>query len=416
MGFSATTLTALNRAQVSANIEVPNEPCGVLDGINLKFDDKDAAKGQVVIVPVVVPSASSQATPANVPPTGTAQTPVNMQVMITNVPEQSMTFTGEDLKILDSIDSRDDILKQFIAQAERSHRNEMCAAAGTALMAGASRAYGTVGSTPFGTDLNALTQARKILRANGAPMADIQVATSVDAYTNMLNLNVIQKAQESGSDQDRRTGIIRSQFGMTAVREDSNIPDHTAGAGTGYLIDGSGSVTKGTTAIKLKGGTVNSTGIQIGDIITIAGDYAVPGKVLTQYVVVNAPGTTPSYVTQAALTAATGTIYIGNPGLRKATSDGTAVTVVSSANTTTGVTGYTPSFVFERHCAVGIIRPPIQVTPNPFYTILEKIEDKFGYTYLFAEANQNFQVSWFVWVAYGFAVTQSEFVVPIIGN
>ena len=59
MGFSATTLTALNRAQVSANIEVPNEPCGVLDGINLKFDDKDAAKGQVVIVPVVVPSASS---------------------------------------------------------------------------------------------------------------------------------------------------------------------------------------------------------------------------------------------------------------------------------------------------------------------------------------------------------------------
>lgn len=409
MAFSATTLTALQRAQVSANIEVPAEPCGVLDGCNLKFDDKGAALGQVCVVPVVVPSASSQATPSNVPPTGNTQTPVNAQVTITNVPEQSMTFTGEDLKLLDTIDSRAEILKQFIAQAERSHRNEMDAAAAYRLTVAASRAIGVAGTVPFQTDLSKLTAARKILRNNGAPMADVQVCTSVDAYANLLNQNVIQKAQEAGSDSERRTGIIRSQFGLTAIRESANIADHTAGLGTGYQVNGNHA--KGATAIVLKSGTVNVTGIQIGDVVTFGTDT------VNKYMVTYAPGasTQKQTITDSNLLAASGTIYIGNPGLRAAVLGNAAVTILSGT-TEGGIVGYTPSFVFERHTAVGVIRPPVQPMPSPFYTILEPITDKFGYTYLFGEANQNFQVSWFVWVSYGFSVTQGEYVVPIIGN
>jgi hypothetical protein len=403
MSFSATTLTALQRAQVSANIEVAAEPCGALDSVNLKFDDKGAALGQIIVVPVVVPSASGTATPSNVPPTGDTQTPVNAQIKITNTPQQSLTFTGEDLQMLDTVESRDEILKQWLAQAERTHRNEMSAAAAAALVQGGSRAVGTPGSTPFQVDLAGLTQARKILRNNGAPMSDIQVVTSVDAYTNLLNQNVIQKANEAGSDAERRSGTIRSQFGFSNIREDANIADHTAGAGTGYVLDGNH--VKGATAIKLKSGTVNTTGVQLGDIITIAGDT------VNQYCVGIAPGTSTTEVTQAALLATSGTVYIGNPGLRKALSDGAAVTIKPAS---AGV--YSPSFVFERHCAVGIIRPPIMPTPNQFYSQLSTVTDKFGYTYLFGEANQQFQVSWFLWVAYGFAVTQREYVVPIIGN
>jgi hypothetical protein len=413
MAFSATTLTALQRAQVSANIEVAAEPCGILDSVNLKFDDKGAALGQVVVVPVVIPHASTPggATPSNVPPSGDAQTPVNMQVVISNVSEQKLVFTGEDLKLLDTIDSRSEVIKQWLAQAERSHRNEMDAAVSTAISIGGSRAIGTVGTVPFQTDLSNLTNARRILRKNGAPMSDIQVVTSVDGYTNLLNQNVIQKAQEAGSDAERRTGIIRSQFGLTAVRESANITDHTAGAGTGYLVNLPAGYAIGATGIAVDSGTVNVTGIQVGDVITFAGDT-------NQYVVVPAPGTSTAYqaTSSSNLLAVSGTIYIGNPGLRKALADDTAITIVSSANTNTGVTGYTPSYAFERHCVVGIVRPPIQPTPSPFYSILDTVTDKFGYTYLFGEANQNFQVSWFLWVAYGFAVTQSEYVVSIIGN
>jgi hypothetical protein len=409
MAFSATTLTALQRAQVSANIEVAAEPCGALDSCNLKFDDKGAALGQVVVVPVVIPTASSQATPSNVPPSGTAQTPVNAQITITNVPQQDLVFTGEDLKLLDTIDSRSEILKQWLAQAERAHRNEMDAAVSTALSIGGSRAVGKVGTIPFQTDLSALTNARRILRKNGAPMVDIQVVSSIDAYTNALNLNVIQKAQEAGSDAERRSGTIRSQFGLTAVRESANITDHTAGTGSAFLVNHSaGAYAIGTTAIAVDTGSSGT--ILVGDVITFAGDT-------NQYVVVPAPGTstTKQTITDSNVTGS-GTIYIGNPGLRKTLADNVAITVVSSASTSTGVTGYTPSYAFERHCAVGIIRPPIQPTPSPFYTILDTVTDKFGYTYLFGEANQNFQVSWFLWVAYGFAITQSEYVVPIIGN
>jgi hypothetical protein len=410
MAFSATTLTALQRAQVSANIEVAAEPCGILDSVNLKFDDKGAALGQVVVVPVVIPHASTTggATPSNVPPTGAAQTPVNMQVTITNVPEQSLVFTGEDLKLLDTSDSRSEVLKQWLAQAERTHRNEMDAAASTAISYGGSRAVGKVGSIPFQNDLSALTNARRILRKNGAPMSDIQVVSSVDAYTNMLNQNVIQKAQEAGSDAERRSGVIKSQFGLTAIRESANITDHTAGTGTAFLVNLPAGYAVGATAIAVDTGSSGT--ILVGDVITFAGDP-------NQYVVVPAPGTSTTLqtITNSNVTGS-GTIYIGNPGLLKALADNTAITVVSSTSTSSGVTGYTPSYAFERHCVVGIMRPPIQPTPSPFYTILDTVTDKFGYTYLFGEANQNFQVSWFLWVAYGFAVTQSEYVVPIIGN
>ena len=415
MAFSATTLTALLRAQVSANIEVPAEPCGVLDGCNLKFDDKGAALGQVVLVPVVVPVASGTATPSNVPPTGTAQTPVNAQVVISATPEQSMTFTGEDLKLLDTIESRDDILKQFVAQAERAHRNAMSTAAAYALRIGASRAVGTAGTTPFKTDMNGFTTARRILRTNGAPMSDIQVATGPYAYENLLRQNVIQKAQEAGSDQERRTGVIRSQFGLSAIREDSNIGDHASGGGTGYILNGTHA--KGSTRLTVKSGTVNVTGIQVGDAIKIGSGGGSGTNDTEQYMVGPAPGTVPTLqtATDSDLLAASGYIYIGSPGLQQQHVDGDTITI-QSGTTLLGTTGYSPSFVFERHALAGIIRPPIMPIPNPFYTILDTITDKFGYSYLFGEATQQFQVSWFVWVAYGFGVTQREYVVPIIGD
>lgn len=409
MSFSPTTLTALQRAQVSANIEVPAEPVGALDGMNLKFDDKGAALGQVVVVPVVVPSASSQATPAATPSSGSSQTPVNMQVTITNVPEQSMVFTGEDLRLLETMDSRDEILKQWLAQAERAHRNEMSAAAGVALSIAGSRAVGKAGSIPFQTDMTGLTAARKILRQNGAPMADVQVVASIDGYANLLNQNVIQKANEAGSDQERRSGIIRSQFGFNSIREDAQITDHTAGTGTAFLVahPTAGTYAVKTTAIAVDTGSAGT--ILIGDVITFAGDP-------NQYVVVPAPGTSTSKqtLTDSNVTGS-GTIHIGNPGLRVPLADETAITVVS-ATTQNGVVGYSPSFVFERHAAVGIIRPPIQPSPAIYYSTLDTVTDKFGYTYLFAESHQVFQVSWYLWVAYGFAITQSEYVVPIIGN
>jgi hypothetical protein len=413
MSISA-TITALQRAQVSANIEVPAEPIGILDGCNLKFDDKAAALNQNVLVPVVLPQASVAATNSNVPPTGTNPTIINQSVTITDVPEQKAMFTGEQLRLLDTVDSRDEILKQWLAQAQRSHRNEMAAKASLQLQYAGSRAVGKVGSLAFKSDLTGLTKGRRVLVGNGCPKGNIQVGVSLDAYQNMQDLNVIQKAQEAGSDMERRTGVVKSQFGTQAIREDAFITDHTAGAGTGYLVDNSpGPYAIGTTAILLKSGTVNVTGIQIGDVITFAGDP-------NQYCVTYAPGlSTATVAAQSAsnLLATAGTIYIGNPGLRQTLADGVALTIVKSATTTSGVTGYTPSaYMFARHALVGVVRPPVMPQPNAFYNLLDTVTDSYGYTYLFGEANQQFQVTWFLWVAYGFNVTQSEYVVPIIGN
>jgi hypothetical protein len=64
----------------------------------------------------------------------------------------------------------------------RTLRNEAEIDGCLAVATGASRAYGTAATTPFASDLTALTNARKILQDNGAPLADLQfVATPAPA-------------------------------------------------------------------------------------------------------------------------------------------------------------------------------------------------------------------------------------------
>ena len=400
MSYSANTLTSVLRAQASVNIDVPQEPIGILETANLNFDDKGASINEVIVVPIDPVGTLEDIQPAAVPPAGASVTVTNAQVKITSQKQKSRVFTGEDLRQIENIGVRDDLLRQFIEQSERLLRNQMAADASTALTIGGSRAVGTAGTTPFATDMNLLTSARKVFRDNGAPFTNINVVADTSSYLNLLNLNVVQKAQEAGSDQERRSGIIRGQFGLASIREDANINSHTKGAGTGYTTVSALAV--GDTSIAVTGGTVNTTGIQIGDIITIAGDT-------NKYVVVPAPGTSTSYQTpsSSSLLATSGTIYIGAPGIRKANA-GTGVAI------TVGAT-YSPSFIFEKNVLVGVVRPPIGFDQGPYVTIARMITDKFGLSYHFVESVQWGQVSWFVQLVWGFAVTQPQYVVPILG-
>ena len=399
MSYSPNTLTSVLRAQASVNITVPQEPVGLLDSANMNFDSKGASINEVIVVPIDPPGALADIAPGAVPPAGTSVTVTNAQVKITKQRQKSRVFTGEDLRQLENIGVRDDLLRQFIAQAERLIRNEMSADASTALITGASRAVGTAGTTPFAVDLSLLTSARKELKDNGTPFSDVNLVTSTAAYQNLLNQNIVQKAQEAGADSERRSGVIRGQFGISNLREDANMNSHTKGAGTGYTLDGNHLA--GATAIAVTGGTVNATGIQIGDVITIAGDT-------NKYIVVPPPGTTTSYQTPSAgsLLATAGTIYIGNPGLKAGISTGAAITIGST---------YTPSFVFERNVLVGVVRPPIGFDQGPYISVARSIQDIFGYSYHFVESVQWGQVSWFVQLVWGFSVTQSEYVIPILG-
>jgi hypothetical protein len=412
MAYTASTLDAIHRAEVSANIEVPAEPAGFLEACKLNFSDKGAALGQQIVVPVVVPTANKAITPGAVPPSGDALTPINVQVRLTNPVQQDRVLTAEDMQLLDTVDSRTEIMSQWMAQGMRAIRNEIDGSLSTSLTIGASRAIGTPGTVPFQKDLSELAALRRILRENGAPMADMQFVGSVGAYTNMLNLNVVAKAMEAGSDKERRSGVILNQFGVNAIRESANILDHTSGSISAAVIDGTAGdgTNVGAKALGLKSVTPGSTGFLIGDVFSIASDSH-------KYVANPKWGTTTDALTDSSsdMSGSTGLIYIGNPGLKVATADSRALTFYTGT-TENGVTGFTPSFLFERHALVCVMRPPVHVEGSVYYNNVALVKDKFGYTYMFAESVQHHQTSWFLWSIYGSHVTQSEYVAMQIGK
>ena len=247
-----------------------------------------------------------------------------------------------------------------------------------AVKAGASRAYGTAATTPFASDLSALTNIRKILSDNGAPMADLNLIVDTSAGLNLRNLSIYQQAAMAGSDAERRTGNFLRQFGF-AINESAGLSAHTKGTGASYVTDGA--TAKGITDVVLKTGTGT---VLAGDIVTFGSD-------------------TNKYVVNTGVAAA-GAIKLGRPGARAAIADGATLTV--------GAT-YTPNLAFERSAVVGVMRPPI-MPPNANMKQLN-ISDEKGLTYLLVEIAGDGMVTWRLQLAWGFKVVQSEHVAILLG-
>jgi len=264
----------------------------------------------------------------------------------------------------------------------RTLRNEAEIDCVTAIYTGASYAVGTAGTNPFASALTPLADVRKILRDNGTPMADLQFVGDTTSEANLLKLGVVLDASIAGSDAERRAGIIRQQYGFN-MRTSAGIDPHVKGAGTGY--DANGGEPIGETAIVLDGGTVNTTGIKAGDIVTFAGDAN-------------------KYVVNVGSTATAGTITIGKPGLKATLADTVEMTIGDN---------YTPNLAFQRNAIVGVMRPPLMPANPTIQQML--ITDEFGMTYLMLDVAQYGQRTWELHLAWGFKSVQPEHVAILLG-
>ena len=376
----ANTLTAIAPTLFSAAKEVANEPFGVVGAINANFDDKAVAKGDTVLVPIAPVRTASDFTPAATASSGTDATATTTGVQITKSRKVDWNLTGEQLRSLQNGGTDQDWVSQLIKQGMRTLRNECEIDAALAIKVGASRAFGTAGTTPFASDLSALTNARKILQDNGAPLADLQFVGDTSAGLNLRNLGVIQNHYQAGTDEERRSGVLQRQFGFMP-RESAGIGAHTKGTGASYTTSGT-ALPVGTTAIPLITGTGT---VLAGDVITIAGDS-------NKYVVVSG-------------VSGPGTITIGAPGLR--------VAVAASATNVTVGNNYTANLAFERSACVGIMRPPL-VPANPTISQMP-VSDPLGMTYLMLEIAQYGQISWELHLAWGFKSVNGEFSAVVLG-
>ncbi len=137
-------------------------------------------------------------------------------------------------------------------------------------------AYGQAGTTPG--NVTDITNVRKILGQNKAPLTDRNLVLNPDADAKFLALDVFNNADKVGDNGTAlREGSLGRKFGFN-IFMDQNIQDHEAGqlSATGGDIQVKGSVAAGTSSIVLgTDGSALTGNLVKGDLLVIAGKYYV---------------------------------------------------------------------------------------------------------------------------------------------
>ena len=386
----ANTLTGLVPTMYRAMHTVSRENVGALPGATIDASAAMAAKDQTVRTPVAPAATAESITPAMAVPETGGQTISYIDMTLSKSKAVPIPFSGEEELSLG--DMYQVVMEQRIAQAIRTLVNEMESDLCTAAYTGASRAYGTPATTPFASSLADAAEIKRILDVNGAPGKNDpnyrSLVINSAAGVNLRKLTNLMTVNANGSDQTLRNGILLPVVGF-GVRESAGVVSHTKGAGTGYDINNGSGEAVGQTTITLDGGTVNSTGIKAGDIVTFATDA------------------NNKYVVNTGLTSATGDIVIGNPGIQVLVADTTEMTIGDS---------YTANFGFSKNALVVATRAPAMPRMGDLSVDVQQVTDPVtGIVFTFAMYRGYHAVRFEVSAVWGVKAVQSEHIAVLIG-
>ena len=321
----ANVLTDLAADIYKAADVVGRELVGFIPAVTVNANGSErVAKGDVVRASFTRAASVVDVSESMTIPEGTDQTVDNKTLTISKTRAVQIPYTGEDVRHLNNGIGFETVYGDQIAQAMRALVNEIEADVATEAYKNASRAFGTAGTTPFGSNFSEVAEIRQILADNGMPMNDGQASLVLNtvAGTNLRQLAQLQKANESGGTDLLRQGVLLDLQGLM-MRESAQVQSHTKGTGASYLLNDASSAI-GDTSIAADGGTGT---ILAGDVVTFNGD-------------------TNKYVVNTALSG--GAFAIGGPGLRSALADNAAITVGNS---------YTANVAFHRRALELAIRP-----------------------------------------------------------
>lgn len=308
----ANVLTDLAADAYKAADVVSRELVGFASSVTMNSDTSERlAVGQVCRSPFAPDATATNISPSMTIPEGTDQTISNKTLSISKQRAVQIPWTGEDMKFVNQGAGFETVYGGQIAQAMRTLANEVESDIADAIGIAGSRAAGTAGTTPFGSNFNTVAETRQILVDNGCPMSEVTLVIDTLAGTKLRNLAQLQKANENGSDAMLRQGVLLDLQGM-AIKESGNVYSHTAGTGASATTDNAG-YSIGDTVITLASAGTGT--ILEGDVITFAGDS-------NQYVVASGDADVSNG----------GTITLQEPGLRQAiAASTTAITVVAAS-------------------------------------------------------------------------------------
>lgn len=325
----SSTITGLIPTIYEALDVVSREMIGFIPAVAKDTSAERAAVGQQILVPQTQVQAAQNITPGVIPPDTGDQTVANVPMVITKSMMIPIRWNGEQQKGLRNAGTYEAVLRDQFAQGFRALANLVETDCFTAAYQGASRAYGTAGTTPFGTagDISGAAQVRKILDDNGCPQSDLHLVLGSAAVANLRGLQtILLKANEEGSNDFRRTGQIAAvPLDGFMLHNSNSIKQVTKGTGTSYVT--SGDSPPGTSSVALVTG---SGTVLAGDVVTFAND------------------TTNKYVVNTGVAAA-GTMALGNPG---------TLMDIPTANAMTIGNSYTPNIAFTRSAIQLITRAP----------------------------------------------------------
>ena len=382
------TLTNLIPQISQAADIVSRELTGLIPAVTRNTSAERAAVGQTIRFPVVPSYSSASISAAATGPDPSDSTIGNDTMTISKSKGVSFFWEGEEQRGLQNAGYYSNILRDQFAQAMRTLANEVEADL-AALYMYASRAYGTAGTAPFGTagDYSDGAHARKILVDNGAPTGDLQLVVSTAAGANLRGKQGGRGVDAEGTTDLLRRGVLLDIHGFM-VRESSQIVSHTKGAGTGYDFATAGEAI-GQTTLSVEGGTVNSTGIKNGDVITHAGDS------------VN------KYVVNTGTTSTSGDIVINKPGLLIAGVDANEITVGNS---------YSANLAFSRSAIHLITRAPAMPDGGDSADDVMEIGDPMsGLVFQIAMYRQRRRIAYEVGLAWGVKAVKQEHMAILLG-
>lgn len=388
----ANTLTALIPDIYAALNVVSRELVGFIPSAMRAPGVERAAVGQSVRIPSVGVQTAQDNVPAMQVPTPPDNTYSNGSMAITKSRLVPFGFTGEEQRALNTggpgyLTARG----MIIAEALRTLTNEIERDLAVEATANASRAYGTAGTTPFGSDnLNDLAQIKKILDDNGAPDGGMRsMVLNTSAGANLISVKNLTRVNEAGTQMTLRQGELLDIFNFS-VKQTGQAVSHTKGTGVAPTTNAAGYAV-GSTVITL---AATSTGsLTPGEVIQFAGD---PNK----YVI--APGGGDTDVSNG------GVITLAKPGLLQAIP--AAATLITLANT------YSANVGFSMNALQVAMRPP--ATPEEGDLAVDRMlitDPRSGVTFEFAIYLGFGMVRYQVALAWGVKAVKPEHIALLLG-
>lgn len=382
----ANTLTGLIPTIYTALDVVSREQIGLIPNVNRDATAESGAVNQTVRSPVVPAASLEDITPGANPADSGDQTIGYADVTITKSKAYPIRWTGEEQLSVSQFGQYNTILADQFMQGFRTIANAVEVDLAAEAKVSASRAYGTAGTTPFGTagDLTDLAEINRILDDNGAPATGrVMVLNSAARAKLEGKHSELFKVNESGdAGAMLRQRQMRQLQGFT-MGYSAGITAHTKGTGAGFLVNDA-SLGAGETTIAADTGTGT---ILAGDVVTFAADSA------------------NKYMVNTALSG--GSFVIGAPGTRVAIADDNAITVGNS---------YTPNFGFTPNALVLAARVPAMPEGGDNADDVMLVTDPIsGLVFQVAMYRQYRRVKIEIGLAWGVAGVKSEHMAVLLG-